>query len=59
MTPRSHLESIDPGLVGDWLERAAIRIDSGQSVKDAHRKAYEETCRRKGVEPQPKKNEPR
>ena len=52
VTPHAHLASIDPDLVGDWLERAAIRVVlGGQREAEAMRAAYEETCRRVGVEP--------
>lgn len=56
--PRQHLESIDPGLVGDWLERAAIRMESGQNEAAAMREAYIETCKRVGAEPMPPKATP-
>lgn len=56
MTPRDHLTSIDPDLVVDWLERAAIRcVLGGQKYELALRAAYLETCKRMGVGPLPEK----
>ena len=51
MTPLAHLESIEPGLSVDMLERAAIRADSGQKYEAALHDAYLETCKRVGVKP--------
>lgn len=52
MSTHEHLEGIEAGLHGDYLERAAIRIeDGGQESGAAMREAYRETCRRRGVIP--------
>ncbi len=52
MSPRDHLASIDPDLVVDWLERAAIRcVLGGQAYEAALHDAYLETLKSRGLKP--------